>query len=98
MLLAVELASTKRRSRTTEPAAAAVVWKASAAPAPSESTFDSVAAFPSRTVPVGGGGAVAFEVVTVTDAAVVVLPAASRATALRVWVPFATVVESQLSE
>ena len=37
--------------------------------------------------PVDGGGA-AFETVTVTGADVVVLPAASRATALSVWDPW----------
>src|SRR5436309_14550826 len=98
MLLAVELASTKRRSLTTDPLAAALVVNASGAPEGSESIFDSVAALPTRTVPAAGGGGVVFAVVTVTDVAVAVLPAASRATAVSVCDPFATVVESQLIE
>ena len=38
------------------------------------------------------GGVVSFETVTATEADVLVLPAASRATALRVWLPSAAVV------
>jgi hypothetical protein len=39
-----------------------------------------------------------FETVTPTRAAVVVLPAESRATALRLWEPLPAVVESQVTE
>src|SRR5437899_2282552 len=44
------------------------------------------------------GGVVSFDTVTVTEADVVVLLAASRATALRVWVPSAAVVVSHGTE
>src|SRR3954451_2273441 len=87
--------SRKMRSRVTEPLTPAVYLNASAWPAALESAFDSVAAFPTSTVPAGGGGgAPAFDTVTVTDAALAVLPAASRATAVSACVPFATVVVS----
>jgi hypothetical protein len=43
------------------------------------------------------GAVTSFTIVTLTVADVVVLPAASRATALRVWVPFGTVVVSQVT-
>src|SRR4051794_16578295 len=99
MLVAVVPASTKSRRRATEPVTAAVAVNASAAPAGSESAFVSVAAFPTRTVPGGGGGgAPVFDVVTVIVVAVLELPAASRATALSVCDPFATVVESHVTE
>src|SRR6478736_6532892 len=88
----------KTRRRTTEPESAAVVANASAAPAGSESTFDSVAALPSSTVPGGGGGEPAFETVTVTDVAVATFPAASRATAVNVCEPFVAVVVSHPAE
>jgi hypothetical protein len=42
-----------------------------------------------------GGVVSPFATVTVTPLLVVVLPAASRATAVRVWEPFATVVVFQ---
>src|SRR5476649_2761501 len=99
MLPAVEPVSTKTRSCVTVPVRIAVVLNASALPAVFESGLASVAALPSRTVPGGGGGgAAAFEEVTVIDVAVAVLPAASRATAVSAWSPFAVVVESQLIE
>src|SRR5207245_944158 len=45
-----------------------------------------------------GGGAGLFETVTVTGEEVPVLPAASRATAVRVWEPLEAVVVSQVVE
>src|SRR3954469_9608963 len=60
---------------------------ASAVPEPALKLYEA-------TRPVGGGGAV-FDTVTVTAAAVVGLPAASRATAVSVCDPFAAVVVSQ---
>ena len=52
----------------------------------------------STRVAVEGGGGAAFDTVTVTPADVVVLPAASRATAVSVCDPSVTVVVSQLIE
>ena len=47
--------------------------------------------------PTNAGSVTAFDTVTVTAVEVVRLPAASRATAARVCVPFAAVVLSQVS-
>ncbi len=44
------------------------------------------------------GGVVSFDTVTVIPAEVVTLPAASRATAVRVWLPLATALVSQDAE
>src|SRR5436309_15771704 len=53
---------------------------------------------PNSSVPTGLGVGAALLVVTVTDADVAVLPAASRATAVRTCVPFVAVVVSHLAE
>src|SRR5258705_4522408 len=44
------------------------------------------------------GGVVSFDTVTVMPAEVVTLPAASRATAVRVWLPFAAALVFQDTE
>jgi hypothetical protein len=51
-----------------------------------------------KLVIVGGGVPVEFDTVTVTPADVVRLPATSRATAVRMWLPLAVVVVSQETE
>src|SRR5438094_6597564 len=49
------------------------------------------------TIPESAGGVVSFDAVTLTAAAVDVLPAASRATAVSVWLPLAAAVVSHVT-
>src|SRR4051812_3139233 len=84
--------------RASEPAVTVPTSNASICPGRFVSVGVVAVSDPKRSVPGRMGAGAALLTVTVTGADVVLLPAASRATAVIVCVPFVTVAEFQLTE
>src|SRR5436190_949428 len=84
--------------RASEPAVTVPTSNASICPGRFVSVGVVAVSDPKRSVPGRMGAGAALLTVTVTGADVVLLPAASRATAVKVCVPFVTVAEFQLTE